>query len=250
MPSRRASPSPRRPSRWRWPARWRASIPTCTSRRICRRTTPRSPSPRSSIPGRATTPTSTSTTACSAPQALFGHCIHLSEREADALSESGADRRVLPDLQPVPRLGPVRLPALPRARKAAAHRHRHRCRRRHQLFDAAHHGRGLQGHRAATARSSTRSRRFWQTDARQCRGAVDRRQGRHAGAGHRRRHRRARRRAPRRRCALRMERVETLAEELFLLQTLGDDRAVVEVYVAGPAGQVDAWIAARPDLRA
>jgi guanine deaminase len=32
---------------------------------------------------------------------------------------------------------------------------------------------------------------------------------------------------------LRMETVETLAEELFLLQTLGDDRVVREVYVAG-----------------
>lgn len=33
--------------------------------------------------------------------------------------------------------------------------------------------------------------------------------------------------------ALRMETVRSLAEELFLLQTLGDDRAVREVYVAG-----------------
>jgi guanine deaminase len=33
--------------------------------------------------------------------------------------------------------------------------------------------------------------------------------------------------------ALRMERVETLATELFLLQTCGDDRAVAETYVAG-----------------
>jgi guanine deaminase len=32
---------------------------------------------------------------------------------------------------------------------------------------------------------------------------------------------------------IRMERIETFAEELFLLQTLGDDRAVVETYVAG-----------------
>lgn len=32
---------------------------------------------------------------------------------------------------------------------------------------------------------------------------------------------------------VRMERVETLAQELFLLQTMGDDRAVREVYVAG-----------------
>ena len=34
---------------------------------------------------------------------------------------------------------------------------------------------------------------------------------------------------------LRMETVETLPEELFLLQTCGDDRAVVETYVAGTA---------------
>ena len=34
---------------------------------------------------------------------------------------------------------------------------------------------------------------------------------------------------------LRMERIETLAEELFMLQTLGDDRAVAETYVAGKA---------------
>lgn len=33
--------------------------------------------------------------------------------------------------------------------------------------------------------------------------------------------------------ALRMERVETLAEELFVLQMMGDDRAIVETYVAG-----------------
>ena len=33
--------------------------------------------------------------------------------------------------------------------------------------------------------------------------------------------------------ALRMSTVETLAEELFLIQTLGDDRCVAEVYVAG-----------------
>ncbi|NTS31686.1 guanine deaminase [Phyllobacterium sp. BT25] len=32
---------------------------------------------------------------------------------------------------------------------------------------------------------------------------------------------------------LRMETVETLVEELFLLQTMGDDRSIVEVYVAG-----------------
>jgi guanine deaminase len=33
--------------------------------------------------------------------------------------------------------------------------------------------------------------------------------------------------------ALKMEVVKTLPEELFLLQTMGDDRAIVETYVAG-----------------
>ncbi len=37
--------------------------------------------------------------------------------------------------------------------------------------------------------------------------------------------------------ALRMETVTTLAEELFVLQTLGDDRSVVETYVAGVASK-------------
>ncbi|MFH1794500.1 MAG: guanine deaminase [Pseudomonadota bacterium] len=37
--------------------------------------------------------------------------------------------------------------------------------------------------------------------------------------------------------ALRMETVKTLAEELFLLQTLGDDRAVKQVYIAGRAAK-------------
>ncbi|MFY8030930.1 MAG: guanine deaminase, partial [Devosia sp.] len=35
--------------------------------------------------------------------------------------------------------------------------------------------------------------------------------------------------------ALRMQSIETLSEELFLLQTCGDDRAVAETYVAGRA---------------
>ena len=33
--------------------------------------------------------------------------------------------------------------------------------------------------------------------------------------------------------ALRAETIETLAEELFLLETLGDDRAIAATYVAG-----------------
>ncbi|NLS04372.1 guanine deaminase [Rhizobium sp. P32RR-XVIII] len=37
--------------------------------------------------------------------------------------------------------------------------------------------------------------------------------------------------------ALKMEVVKTLPEELFLLQTMGDDRAIVETYVAGAAAK-------------
>ena len=38
---------------------------------------------------------------------------------------------------------------------------------------------------------------------------------------------------------LRMETIEFLVEELFLLQTMGDDRSVVEVYVAGRPAKSD-----------
>jgi guanine deaminase len=37
--------------------------------------------------------------------------------------------------------------------------------------------------------------------------------------------------------ALKMEVVNTLPDELFLLQTMGDDRAIVETYVAGVAAK-------------
>ena len=45
---------------------------------------------------------------------------------------------------------------------------------------------------------------------------------------------------------LRMETVGTLAEELFLLQTLGDDRSVAEVYASDDSKQkfLDDFIAA------
>ena len=37
--------------------------------------------------------------------------------------------------------------------------------------------------------------------------------------------------------ALRMETVETLSEELFILQTLGDDRSIIQTYIAGLAAK-------------
>ena len=45
--------------------------------------------------------------------------------------------------------------------------------------------------------------------------------------------------------ALKMEVVKTLPEELFLLQTMGDDRAVAETYVAGKAVKTALWILTR-----
>ena len=48
---------------------------------------------------------------------------------------------------------------------------------------------------------------------------------------------------------LRMETVDTLAEELFLLQTLGDDRAVRRGLCRRQAGQERA-LAALPERRA
>nr|WP_149755248.1 guanine deaminase [Roseivivax sediminis] len=50
--------------------------------------------------------------------------------------------------------------------------------------------------------------------------------------------------------ALRVSRAETLAEELFALQILGDDRAVAEVYVAGAAQLDRAAAQGRDETRA
>ncbi|WP_343504552.1 guanine deaminase [Alloyangia pacifica] len=49
--------------------------------------------------------------------------------------------------------------------------------------------------------------------------------------------------------ALRMQRAGTLSEELFVLQMLGDDRAVAETYVAGVPQKNPAARAPRPELQ-
>ena len=39
---------------------------------------------------------------------------------------------------------------------------------------------------------------------------------------------------------LRMETISNLAEELFILQTMGDDRSIVQVYINGtPSKNID-----------
>ena len=159
-------------------------------------------------------------------KSLFGHCIHLSEREADALSASRLGRGVLPDLQPVPRLRPVRLPALPHARDKPL-----------RIATATDVGGGTnysmlrtmdEGYKViALQRREAQPARLVLADHR---AAMPRRCRSATGSA-----RWSRARTPTSSCSirsatpamrLRMETVETLAEELFLLQTLGDDRAV------------------------
>ena len=159
MPSRRASPSPRRPRRWRWRARWRASIPDCTSRRICRKTTPRSRLRRNSIPWskrlhRRLCPlrAARAARACSATASICPSARPMRIRRAGSVAVFCPTSNLflgsgLFDYQRYRQRG-----------EAAAHRHRDRCRRRHQLFDAADHGRGLQGDRAERREAQSAAR--------------------------------------------------------------------------------------------
>ncbi len=166
---------------------------------------------------------------------LFGHCIHLSDREADAMSESRLGRRPLPDLEPLPRLRPLPAESACAPGQTGAHRCRHRYRRRFQLFHAAHDGRGLQDP-AAAWRTPEPAGKLLPHDAGQRRslslaeriGTLD--VGSDADIV-------VLNAAATPAMALKMEVVKTLPEELFVLQTMGDDRAIVETYVAGVAAK-------------
>jgi guanine deaminase len=162
---------------------------------------------------------------------LFGHCIHLSEREADALSESGSVAVFCPtsnlflgsgrfDYQGFrKREKPLRIAT---ATDVGGGTNYSMLR----TMDEGYKVIALNGEKLNPLAS------FWQLTAGNAEAlSIDGRVGRleagkeadvvvlDSGA------------TPAMR--LRMERIETLAEELFLLQTLGDDRAVVETYVAG-----------------
>ena len=162
-------------------------------------------------------------------KALLGHCIHLSEREADALSDSGSVAVFCPT-RPLPRLWPVRLAALPQARQTSARGGRDRCRRRGTNYSMLRTmDEGLQGDRAARRKDRPALPPFWQITRGNAEAHVARRPYRHAGGGHERRISSLLNSAATPNMALRMERVETLAEELFMLQTLGErPRGVVE----------------------
>jgi guanine deaminase len=164
-------------------------------------------------------------------KSLIGHCIHLSEREADALSASGAVAVFCPtsnlflgsglfDYQRYrKREKPLRIAT---ATDVGGGTNYSMLR----TMDEGYKVIALNGEKLNPLAS------FWQLTAGNAEAlSIDDRVGRleagkdadmvvlDSGA------------TPAMR--LRMERIETLAEELFLLQTLGDDRAVVETYVAG-----------------
>jgi len=162
---------------------------------------------------------------------LFGHCIHLSDREADALSASGSIAVFCPtsnlflgsglfDYQRYrTRAQPLRIAT---ATDVGGGTNYSMLR----TMDEGYKVIALNGEKLNPLAS------FWQLTAGNAEAlSIGDRVGRleagreadvivlNSSATHAMR--------------LRMETVETLAEELFLLQTLGDDRAVVETYIAG-----------------
>jgi len=164
-------------------------------------------------------------------KSLFGHCIHLSEREADALSGSGSIAVFCPTSNLFLGSGLFDYQRYRRREKPL------------RIATASDVGGGTnysmlrtmdEGYKVVALNGEKLNplASFWQLTAGNAEAlSIDHRVGRlepgkeadivvldaRATPGMR----------------LRMERIETLAEELFLLQTLGDDRAVVETYVAG-----------------
>lgn len=171
------------------------------------------------------------------PKSLFGHCIHLSEREADALSDSGSVAVFCPtsnlflgsglfDYQRFRRRDkPLRIAA---ATDVGGGTNYSMLR----TMDEGYKVIALNGEKLNPFQS------FWQITRGNAEalsvagkvGTLD--EGTDADITVL-----DARATPAMR--LRMETVETLAEELFLLQTLGDDRAVREVYVAGRPAKSD-----------
>jgi len=164
-------------------------------------------------------------------KALFGHCIHLSEREADALSASGSVAVFCPTSNLFLGSGLFDYQRYRRREKPV------------KIATATDVGGGTnysmlrtmdEGYKVIAQHGEKLNplASFWQLTAGNAAAlSIEDRVGRleagkeadmvvlNAGA------------TPAMR--LRKERVSTLAEELFLLQTLGDDRTVVETYVAG-----------------
>lgn len=170
-------------------------------------------------------------------KALFGHCIHLSDREADALSDSGSVAVFCPtsnlflgsglfDYQRYRRRGkPLRIAS---ATDVGGGTNYSMLR----TMDEGYKVIALNGEKLNPLQS------FWQITRgnAEALSLADRIGTFDAGTDADITVLDARAMPVMRQ---RMETVETLAEELFLLQTLGDDRAVAEVYVAGRPAKSD-----------
>jgi guanine deaminase len=159
-------------------------------------------------------------------RSVFAHGIHLSDRECCRLHESGAG---WPCAQPqtFPWLGPVRSGAAGRAWRGAWPRHR--CGRGHQPVHAGHHGRGLQSLPVAgqSARPVPRAlpghagRRQYAGHGQASGALMEGQEADFLLLDH------APRRSPPAAAPI------SLAERLFAMQILGDDRFVARTYVAG-----------------
>jgi guanine deaminase len=168
-------------------------------------------------------------------KSLFGHCIHLTEREADAMSETGSVAVFCPtsnlflgsglfDWQRYRRREkPLRVAAATDVGGGTSYSML-------RTMDEAYKVIALQGEKLNPLQS------FWQ---------ITRGNAEALSIAHRAGTLEAGTdadivvldAAATAAMRLRMETIKTLAEELFLLQTMGDDRAVKEVYVAGKAAK-------------
>ncbi|MFK0329744.1 guanine deaminase [Rhizobium sp. NPDC090275] len=166
---------------------------------------------------------------------LFGHCIHLSEREADAMSEASAIAVHCPTSNLFLGSGLFPLKALMRRDKpvrigVATDIGGGSSYSMLRTMDEAYKIQQLLGERLnplesyylmtlGNARSLSLSDRIGTLDKGTDADVVVLNAAATPGM------------------ALKMEVVKTLTEELFLLQTMGDDRAIVETYVAGVAAK-------------
>ena len=164
-------------------------------------------------------------------KSLLGHCIHLSEREADALSDTGAVAVFCPtsnlflgsglfDYQRfLRRTKPLKIATASDVGGGTSYSML-------RTMDEAYKVIALQGEKLNPLAA------FWQLTLGNARAlSVDERVGTLDPGTDADMVVLDSRATPA--MALRMETVGSLAEELFLLQTLGDDRAVSEVYIAG-----------------
>jgi len=169
------------------------------------------------------------------PKSLFGHCIHLSDREADAMSESGSVAVFCPTSNLFLGSGLFGLKRLSRREKSvrvsvATDIGGGTSYSMLRTLDEGYKVLQLQGERMTPFESFYRMT----LGNALALGLADKIGTLEAGSDADLVVLDA---ASTPAMALKMEAVKTLADELFLMQTMGDDRTVVETYVAGKAAK-------------